>query len=792
MLRERKLTGVEKFFTIAEQRMLQFTLPLFEQDGRQVASMKTIQVFILNVKDFQTAVDYLSNSAGMQQCHINKVLQSLRGVSVPQIQPAIKPQKSPDTFYMRPPSVPLNGRPMRPQSQTTVDGQFRHSPSELVYRSHTARPDMTLVPGYSSQNSSTPGTAFPSRGRTPSQANRYWSSPFGGHMDPRRFFVPSDTSHPRRLLSTGPGAGILREVDPLYLHPLKKDPLSSPPLDHEIDTSTVNVPDEHYHGRFHGRTPSQLGRMSLSAPRIGSDRTYSLEGRPLSRPSAGRPASRPSPSSDCGVPIRIQVLSLPDQSKHSRTHAEIQSEFTLHLLPSTKIFELCLHAASYIRREYCATVDGRALAAQSMDGTLFEDQDSLSDEILQGETLILVERRPLSTARSATANPSVSGIQPSHPERRLEAGHLDRSQPALPRDPPAHAFDETDQVPPRRSLPFRSVNTPALPSATAAARSPLSEKPGLVNADARSRANRRLAPPASQDARTEPAATKQPKSSQKKAIIASRRPASSASRRRLDPGPGAVEPSEPQISARRPKTSLGISRKRKAISSDEGVPVTTPAAIGSLLSNDEAIAKELATTACMSCKNKHRKCDRSKPACGPCLKDNRLCTYANVPTAAATGQNSKDTCNRPDSDTVTHPTILGSQTLASPPVTSDALTQTCHPTKYRDNSPQTQGIEQGNRDVEMNDVGTDPYNLYTDASTETERCDELWVPFSQCAQVVLWASNEYEKHVQKAAGILRTTDPSQDDYRDKVAQAAVYGWEFENGFRERFEQSMKR
>lgn len=790
MLREHKLTGVEKFFTIAEQKMLQFTLPLFEQDGQKVASMKTIQVFVLNVKDFQTAVDYLSNSAGMQQCHINKVLQSLREISVPKVQPAIKPQKSPDTFYMGPPSVPLKGRPMRPQSQTTVHGPVRYSPSQLVYRSHTARPDMTLVPGYSSQNSSTPGTAVPVRGRTPSQANRYWSSPFSGPRDPRRSFAPYDTTHPRRLPSTGPGPGILGEGEPLFHYPLKKDPRSSSPLHYGIDTITGNVPDEHYHDLFHGRTASRLGRNLPSSPRIDSDRTYSLEGYPLSRPPTGRPASRPSPSSDRGVPIRIQVLSLAEQQRYSRTHPEIQWEFTLHLLSSMKIFELCLHAASYIRHEYNATVDGRALAAQSIDGTLFEDQDSLPDEILQGETLILVERRPWSTARPATVNSSGSYLETLHAGLRPEMSKLDGAQPALPQDPFPHAFDETNQVPPPRQLPFPLVSTSAPPrssSSRTAARTPLSERPDLMNADARSGANKGRAQLVSQDVSTQSAVKKPPNSTQRRSVTTSRSRASSANGRKLGPAPGKTDSSGPRTSARRPETSLGIHRKRKAPSGGRGASVAPPSAIGSLLSIDEVIAKDLATTSCMGCRNKHRKCDRSKPACGPCLKDKRLCTYANVPNAAATGHIPKEARNGPSPDTVTHPMILRSQ-----PVVSDALTQTNFPREYIDIGSQTLAIERGHRDIEMKDAGTKPYNVYTDASTETDRCDELWVPFSQCAQVVLWASNEYERHVQKAAEILRTTDPSHDDYREKVAQAAVYGWEFENGFRERFEQSMKR
>lgn len=767
--------------------MLQLTLPLFEQDEEKVASMKTIQLFILNSKDFDTAVDYLSKKAGMQHYPRRRESQHPRRASLTKPPPMSRPRGLPGTSNVGSPLVPLMGNPVRPQSQGSIHALARSSPFQPVYRSRIAGPNRP--------HSSIPGTAIPSRRRTPLQGNRYSPSQLEGPRDPRGSFVPNDSSHPRRLLSTGPDG----EVNPLYNHSLQYGAERPPPLNHDVETGTSNVPDEPYQDRFHGKPASQSDQILSSAPRTASTRTSPFEGRPLSRPPTGRPASRLAPFSFSyhRVPIRIQVLSRPGQPTESRLDLKVRWEFTMELLPSTKMWALYLHAASYIRQKYRVTVDNKTLAAQNMDGTPLEDQDSLSDEILQGGTLRLVEHRPLSMARSTTVNPNVSGTEPSHPDWRPEVGQLDGSQPALPRDPLPHAFDETDQVPPRRPLPFRSVNTPALPrssSPTATARPSLSEKPGLMNADARSRANKRLAKPTSRDVSTEPAVTKQPNSSQKQVIITSRRPSSSASRRRLDPLPGVAASPEPQTSARRPKTSLGIRGKRKAVSGDETVLVTTPSAIGSLQSISEVIGKDgkdLATRSCVGCRNNHRKCDRSKPACSSCRKAKTPCTYPSPPNTVATGHIPEKVCNTPHIDNIAQRMTLGSQTLASPPVTADALTQTCHPREYRDNGSQTQGIEQGNQDVEMNDVGTEPYNLYTDASTETDKCNDLWVPFSQCAQAVLWASNQYERKIQKAAEILKTTHPSQDDYLEKVAQAAVYGWEFETELRERFEQSLK-
>ncbi|KKY34759.1 hypothetical protein UCDDA912_g05261 [Diaporthe ampelina] len=67
-LGERKFTGGEQFYTISEQKMLQFTFPLLEEDGKNIAlgrELKTISLFILNIQDFNTALQ--SAPAAVQQ-----------------------------------------------------------------------------------------------------------------------------------------------------------------------------------------------------------------------------------------------------------------------------------------------------------------------------------------------------------------------------------------------------------------------------------------------------------------------------------------------------------------------------------------------------------------------------------------------------------------------------------------------------------------------------------------------------------------------------------------------------
>ncbi|KAH8763181.1 hypothetical protein F5883DRAFT_560070 [Diaporthe sp. PMI_573] len=568
-------------------------------------------------------------------------------------------------------------------------------------------------------------------------------------------------------------------------YPLRHDPWGIPLSSSQVETDTGNLPDEPYHDRFAAQLASQSDRTLPPARRTVSSRTYPFGRRPSSRPPTERPSSPSSPFSDSGVPIRIQVLSLLDQPRYSSLHSKIRWEFTLHLLPSTKMYELCLHAASYILREYRVPVDGRDLVAQSMDGSLCEDQDSLSDESLQGQAVLLVERGLLSTGKSVPVKSRDSYPESLHVDWRPEAGKLDGSHTASIREPRPHATDEPDQVPPPRQLPFPSVATSS--TSKPAARSPLSERPDLMNANAPARADKRSTQPASQ---TEAAAEKQPNQSQKRPTTISRRPVSSTSGSKLNSVTGAAESSKPQASARRPETSLGIRRKSKTCSGDEGVSM--PPVIGSLTSDNGVRTEELATSSCIGCRNKKRKCDRSKPACGPCLKDKRHCKYPNIPKVAATGHMPEKACDRPVLDTAAHLMIRRSQALVPPTMVSDALTQTPHPREYRDVGSQTRGIEEENQDVAMKDLGKDSHKLYTDTSTQTDRSDDFWVPFSQCTEVVLWASNQYERQIQKAVEILRTTDPSRDDYREKLAQAAEYYLEYEEDLEEKLEEVLRR
>ncbi|KKY31795.1 hypothetical protein UCDDA912_g08219 [Diaporthe ampelina] len=63
----------------------------------------------------------------------------------------------------------------------------------------------------------------------------------------------------------------------------------------------------------------------------------------------------------------------------------------MNMLPMTKIRELCLHAAGHARRNFDAVLDGSRFEARDRDGHVFQGHETLSDEILSGETIYLIE-----------------------------------------------------------------------------------------------------------------------------------------------------------------------------------------------------------------------------------------------------------------------------------------------------------------------------------------------------------------------------------------------------------------
>ncbi|KAI7783756.1 hypothetical protein LA080_011465 [Diaporthe eres] len=696
-LKERKSTGGEQFLSISEQKMLHFTLPLLETEGQTIVrgtELKTIQLFILKLQDFHTAINYLSHNAGMRHCHLKNVSANLMDANAPR-QAQSQPREPSAASTMEPPMGPPMGPSMGPRvrslSQASVFGPVRFSPAQFVRRPQTARPN---------------------------------SMGIATDTFDLRFLRTLEASSPRMEPASPNGFPVevmAWEVLELEIeHYCTDNP-------HQIETGTGHVPHGPYNDRFGGQPADQAGQASSSARHTISMRTSPFDEHPSSRLPPKRPASRSPSISERGVPVNIQVLGPPDGSSCLDSRPNIRWEFTLHLLPSTKMWELYLYAASYIRREYRSTVDGRALTAQSRNGTVFEDQNSLPEVTLQGEPLFLIERRLAGAVQPVSANVGRESMEALHPDWTTQAGNHNNPHSAYSEDS-SQAIDEADQ----------------------------------------------------------------PGGRQKRPPSASKRPASSAGGSKLDSISATTQRSKPQILERRPKTSLGIPRKRKAPSSDEGVSAATPSVIESVPSGAEANKQEMAKTPCMGCRNKKRKCDRLKPACGQCLKDNRPCTYPNIQETATTVSIADKACKGYGVEVVNHPMVLRSEAVTCLPVTSDASTQTSHSRESRDIATQTQAAEPDKIEVDMKDMGTDPCNLYTGASMETEGCDDIWIPFSQAAEVVVWACRRSEEQRPKAVEIFKITDPSHENYQSQVEQAALYAARFEKELREKCEQVLRR
>lgn len=785
--------------------MLHFTLPLPDKEGQstgRVTELKTIQLFLLDIQDFHKAVSYLSQNAGMRHCHLKNVSANLMDTNAPQ-QAQSQAQQSSGTSAMEPPLIPPMRPPMRPLSQASTYLPARHSPAPFVHRSQSVRPNPTFFHGDLVRHPPRPGTTVPSPGRLPPQGHRYRSSlPQGpqGPQDPQSVFAQDGSSQPQTVRNRSTGIGLGHRI-PLYGRPMPSSRPTQyngrePPLSHHpIETGIDHVAGGPYDDRFDGQPTNLAGHSSFSARHAISMKAPLSEEYPSSRPAHERRESRSTLVSEPGLPIKIQVLGTVDEPSSSYTRPKIRWEFTLHLLPSTKMWELCLHAASYLRREYRSTVDGSALAAQSRDGTVFGDQDSLSIKVLQGEAVVLIERKLLGTIQPVILNSDGSGSGPSHQDSRPKAGKPDEPHSASFKDRPAHFIDELDQVPPPRQLPFPLVEAGGpsrSSSSTITAQSPLNERLDVANRNIRTRASKQVGRPISQNIGAGAATAKQPGNRQRRPPSASRRPASSASGIKCHSVSPTTQQSEPRTLMSRPETSLGIRHKRRAPSNDEGVSAAMPTATKPTPSGAEVSKQELAATACIGCRRKKRKCDRSKPTCGWCLKATMPCTYPNVEATADPTSIAEETSKQQGLEAATHPMVLRAQPFTSSQVFQDASTQTSRLTETRDTCVQTQEVEQSSQDVHMKDVGTDPCDPCSDASTETNRCDEIWLPLSLGAEVTMWSHKRFEENIRKAADIFKTTDPSHENYLGKVEQAALFAAEFEKELRNKCEEILKR
>lgn len=94
----------------------------------------------------------------------------------------------------------------------------------------------------------------------------------------------------------------------------------------------------------------------------------------------------PSSASSSSSSSTANKTTIPATQEFGLAHA-----FTMNMLPMTKIRELCLHAAGHARRNFDVVLDGSRFEARDRDGHVFRGHETLSEEILSGETIYLVE-----------------------------------------------------------------------------------------------------------------------------------------------------------------------------------------------------------------------------------------------------------------------------------------------------------------------------------------------------------------------------------------------------------------
>lgn len=99
----------------------------------------------------------------------------------------------------------------------------------------------------------------------------------------------------------------------------------------------------------------------------------------------------PLSASKRAVPIKIRVLDLSDRENFPYTGVEPRWSFTLNLLPKTPIKELCIHTAGHIQQFFDAVVDGTRMEARDKDGHVFHGAETVAEEILNDETIFLIE-----------------------------------------------------------------------------------------------------------------------------------------------------------------------------------------------------------------------------------------------------------------------------------------------------------------------------------------------------------------------------------------------------------------
>lgn len=525
-------------------------------------------------------------------------------------------------------------------------------------------------------------------------------------------------------------------------------------------------------GTYIRGAPNQTGRPQSATLSSSSQETHyyqhphsSSSPHPDSalRDSHARPQSRPGSASQLRVPVKIQFHEPRSGLSHPSSSPKTRWELTLNLLPSTKTWELCHHAASHISREFSTSLDNMTFEVRDIDGHVLEEHDSISTILPKGAMVFLTECTPASTHRPPE-------------DLSLEPGCIQEVHPTT---------SSEGQVPPPRKLPFTSVNTnTAIPTAQTAnpSRSPLAGCLETANRESRT-AVQEVSPPLSLVDGSGSALRKKRSRPSSRASTAKRSRPASRRPETLPDGPGTVSGNSPPpvhtVEHKIPQEPIGQTERpgvktRSATAQSSKIQATEiqqPPATEAEISNKD--------NRCMGCRNKKRQCDGSIPTCGLCKQSGRKCIYPKAHVDEVLSYNKED---------VHHYTTNGGQLPTSAPTTQDAATQVL--TTTQDVAVQTVETNDTRRGVEMQDRSMNTFNECVDAAVEPAERDNRRLPYSQSLELVSWTMLRYDEQLKKAANILRTSNISREDYRDKAQLAAHYLLDLEGELRQMCEKAL--
>lgn len=196
-------------------------------------------------------------------------------------------------------------------------------------------------------------------------------------------------------------------------------------------------------------TKDTYQRRHPQTPSSSTTTTTTTKMPPPPPSSSSKPPNQP-------IPIAIQILAHSDRHNHPYTADSVRPRhaFTLRLLPRTRIRELCLHAADWVRLHGASPLSAEnkkknnnnnqdeagdddsaratsllpSFKARDRDGHALDASETVADALMAGETLFLIEKSS-STGDSETSDSSNGGGDEGKTRRdRLSSHSRSRSR----------------------------------------------------------------------------------------------------------------------------------------------------------------------------------------------------------------------------------------------------------------------------------------------------------------------------------------------------------------------------